>query len=117
MRVRGNEKFINPYMPIVGFPQNLYRFNNLATTLGPYVNELQFYDPYTGKLGPNISSNSILRDMSDSIQNDSRYKPAIDAQIHSTVYNNGTINIGLIGTNNDIEIVKKILDEHYTKKK
>ncbi len=116
MRVIGNESFINPYMPITGITPSLYRFNNLATTLRPYVNEVQFYDPYTGNLGPNISANRIMSDMSDSIQNDTRYKPMIDSQVHSKVYSNSVINIGLIGTNNDIEIVKKILDDHYTKK-
>lgn len=133
MHVRGTEKFLNPYMPVVGMTPNknvfdnfirselsidnlrpsFYRFNNLTSTLAPYVNEVQFYDPYTGALGPNISPNGILRDMNESLLSDSRYAPFIKSQVHSKIYNNGKINVGLIGTNDDINLVNQILNAHF----
>jgi hypothetical protein len=113
MHVKGTEKFLNPYMPVVGMTPSFYRFNNLSSTIAPYVNEVQFYDPYTGALGPNISPNGILRDMSESILSDSRYKPLVNSQVVSKVYDNGKINVGLIGTNNDILLVNQILNAHF----
>ncbi len=122
MFVRGTESFIPPNAPIVGVnPLNpmLYRFNNLGKILNPfmgtppYVNEIQFYNPITGQLGPNISQNGILNDMSENMRNDLRYKPVIDSQIHSRQYDNGKISVGIIGTEADINTVKSILDKHY----
>jgi len=113
MHVRGTEKFLNPYMSVVGTTPSVYRINNLSSTLAPYVNEVQFYDPYTGSLGPNISQNRILRDMNDSLLNDSRYTPFIQSQVHSKIFDNGKINVGLIGTNNDINLVTQILNTYF----
>jgi len=122
MFVRGTESFIPPNAPIVGInPINpmLYRFNNLGNILNPYmrsppyVNEIQFYNPITGQLGPNISQNGILSNMSQNIQNDPRYTPVIDSQIHTKQYNNGKINIGIIGNEADLNTVITILDKHY----
>ena len=113
MHVRGTEKFLNPYMPVVGMQPNVYRFNNLSSTLTPYVNEVQFYDPYTGALGPNISPNGILKDMNESLLSDSRYTPFIKSQVHSKIYDNGKINVGLIGTNDDINLVNQILNNYF----
>ncbi len=113
MHVRGTEKFLNPYMPVVGINPSLYRFNNLSSTLAPYVNEIQFYDPYSGALGPNISPNGILRDMNESLLSDSRYTPFINSQVLSKIYDNGKINVGLIGTNNDITLVNQILNAYF----
>lgn len=114
MHVRGTEKFLNPYMPVVGMTPSFYRFNNLKSTIAPYVNEVQFYDPYTGALGPNISPNGILRDMNESLLSDSRYTPFIKSQVHSKIYDNGKINVGLIGTNDDINLVNQILNAHFS---
>jgi len=120
MHVRGTEKFLNPSMPVVGMTPSvltpsLYRINNLSSTFAPYVNEVQFYDPYTGALGPNISPNGILRDMNESLLSDSRYTPFIKSQVHSKIYDNGKINVGLIGTNDDINLVNQILNAHFNK--
>jgi hypothetical protein len=113
MHVRGNEKFLNPYMPVVGMNPSLYRINNLSTTLAPYVNEIQFYDQYTGKLGPNITPNRILNDMSDSLLSDSRYEKVVSTQQYVKIYNNGGLNVKLVGSNNDITKVTQILDTHF----
>jgi len=124
MLVRGTESFIPPNAPIVGVNPMMYRFNNLGNILNPYmrsssyvppyVNEIQFYNPVSGQLGPNISQNSILSDMSQNMYNDTRYKPVIDSQIHSRQYDNGKINVGIIGTENDLNTVKSILDKYYS---
>jgi len=113
MHVRGTEKFLNPYMPVVGMSPSIYRINNLSSTLAPYVNEIQFYNPYTGGLGPNISPNGILKDMNESLLSDSRYTPFITSQVHSKIYDNGKLNVGLIGTNDDINLVNQILNAHF----
>lgn len=122
MFVRGTESFIPSNAPIVGVSQlnpMLYRFNNLGSILNPYmrtppyVDEIQFYNPINGQLGPNISQHGILSDMSQNIQNDSRYKPVIDNQIHTKQYNNSKINVGIIGNEADLNTVISILDKHY----
>jgi len=128
MLVRGTESFIPPNAPIVGVNPMMYKFNNLGNILNPYmrsssyvppygppyVNEIQFYNPYNGQLGPNISQNSILSDMSQNMYNDPRYKLVIDSQVHSKQYDNGKINVGIIGTENDLNTVKSILDKYYS---
>jgi len=122
MYVRGTESFIPPNAPIVGInPINpmLYRFNNIGNILNPYmrtppyVNEIQFYNPITGQLGPNISQNGILSDMSQNMQNDPRYTPVINNQICSKQYNNNKINVGIIGNEADLNTVISILDKHF----
>lgn len=120
MFVRGTESFIPSNAPVIGVnPYSLYRFNNLGNILNPYlntpyVNEIQMYNPITGALGPNIKPANILGDMQRSIQTDDRYRPIIDNQVHSRNYDNGKINIGIIGTDKDIETVKAILDKHFS---
>ena len=133
MFVTGKESFIPPNSPVIGVSPiinpMLYRFNNLRNTLNPfmrnspytpfssygpsYVNEIQMYNPISGELGPNISSQGILNDMSQSLRSDDRYRPLINSQIHSRQYNNGKINVGIIGYEPDIISVTSILDKHY----
>ena len=79
----------------------------------PYVNEIQFYNPITGQMGPNISQHGLLSDMSQNMRNDQRYNPVIDSQIHTKQYNNGKINIGIIGNEADLNTAISILDKYY----
>ena len=109
-------------LPVFDINKNVsnqyYRFNNLGNILDPYmitppyVNEIQFYNPINGQLGPNISQQKILSDMAQSFTNDNKYKPVINSQIHSHHYNNSKISIGLIGSHTDINTVKSILDKY-----
>ncbi len=127
MFVRGTESFIPSNAPIIGVNPSLYRFNNLGGILNPflnrypympshmppYVNEIQMYNPITGALGPNIKPGNMLSDMEQSIRGDDRYKSTLERQIHSRVYDNGNINVGIIGTDKDFNTVKDILDKHF----
>lgn len=125
MLVKGYESFIPPNAPIVGVSPTLYTlpsfgrvFNPLLRPIPypslPFVNSVVPFNPITGQVGPAISATSSLQSMVDSIRSDSRYRPIIDNAVHSKQYNNNKINIGIIGTTKDIDLVANILNAHFT---
>lgn len=116
--IRGDEKYAK-HFPVVGVAPNLYSFNNLSGAFGPYLNNIQFYDKYTGRLGPSFSPSTMLSQMVNSFQTDPRYASVYHNQIRTNVYHNDSKNfsIGLIGTNDNIAITKKALDEYFNKTK
>jgi hypothetical protein len=129
LSVRGNERFLRN-MPVVGMTPSIYGFNNLNSVLNPYmnpygmgVNEVQFYNPLTGQPGPSFKPGNIFNDMRRGFENNPFYNVvstqfpnlATEAVVKTLRYDNGKINIGVIGTVNDLQILKKILDDHYAK--
>lgn len=117
--IRGDEKYAK-HFPVVGVAPNLYGFSNLQGVFSPYVNNnIQFYDKYTGRLGPSFSPSTMLTQMVDSFRTDPRYANAYQNQIHTNVYHNDSKNfsIGLIGTSENIDITKKALDAYFNKSK
>jgi hypothetical protein len=116
--IRGDEKYAK-HFPVVGVAPNIYSFNNLSGALGPYVNNIQFYDKYTGRLGPSFSPSTMLSQMVNSFQTDPRYASVYQNQIRTNVYHNDSKNfsIGLIGTSDNITITKKALDDYFNKSK
>jgi hypothetical protein len=118
LRVRGDERFIRN-MPVVGIQPTLYGFNNLGSILTPpYVNEIQMYNPITGTMGPSFKPSSILDNIRTGFQNNPNFnviQSQVPAQVRSTIYSNNNLYIGLVGTDADIMIVKKILDDHLSK--
>jgi hypothetical protein len=113
--IRGDEKYAK-HFPVVGVTPNLYTFNNLPGALGPYVNNIQFYDKYTGRLGPSFSPGNMLTQMVDGFRSDPRYSNIYSNQIRTHVYKNDTRNfeVGLIGTEDNIDITKKALDAYFS---
>jgi hypothetical protein len=127
LRVRGNERFIRN-MPVVGIEPTLYGFNNLRSTLSPYVNEIQFYNPFNGSLGPSIKPNNILDNVTNGFLNNPLYNVAQPQYLQSslqqslqfsgnvkTVMYNNRVNVAITGKDDDTTYVKKILDEHFSK--
>lgn len=102
-------------MPVVGITPNIYGFNNLNQTLSPYVNEVQFYNPWTGALGPNYKPSNILDSITEGFKNNPNYTVLDQNQnVKSSVYNNNNINVGLYGSDADILKVRQILDKHFS---
>jgi hypothetical protein len=139
LSVRGNERFLKN-MPVVGMTPSIYGFNNLGSVLNPYlnqfrqtgtfgqvgpygVNEVQFYSPFTGTVGPSFKPGNVLNDMRRGFENNPFYNVvsyqfpnlAVEPVIKTLRYNNGKINLGVIGTETDLTVLKKILDDHFTR--
>jgi hypothetical protein len=121
-------------MPVVGMTPSIYGFNNLNSVLNPYMNqfspnmpfganEIQFYSPSTGQLGPSFKPGNILNDMRRGFENNPFYNvvstqfPNLSTEpvVKTLRYDNGKINLGVIGTVDDLNILKKILDDHYAR--
>lgn len=114
--IRGDEKYAK-HFPVVGVTPNLYTFNNFPDVFGSNVNNIQFYDKYTGRLGPSFSPSTMLNQMVDSFRTDPRYANVYQNQIRTNVYHNDSKNftVGLIGTDENIAITKRALDEYFNK--
>jgi len=95
-------------MPVVGVTPNVYSFNNIGSILDPYmgVNEVQFYNPLTGQLGPNYKTSSFLNNMLNNQPNILNNQPTF-------LYNNNGINVQITGSQTDIDKVKQILDNSF----
>ncbi len=128
LSVRGNERYLNS-MPVVGVTPSIYGFNNLGSILNPYlnsfgVNEIQFYSPYTGQVGPSFKPGNILNDMRKGFENNPFYNVvsvqfpnlASEPIVKTLRYDNGIINLGVIGTVDDLNTLKIILDNHFSKR-
>jgi hypothetical protein len=116
--IRGDEKY-SKHFPVVGVTPSVYAFNNLQNTLGPYVNKIQFYDPYTGRLGPSFTPNTMIEEMLTNLkQSNPLFAEASRNQIKTSVYNNDTkkFTVGLIGNDEDIKIARTALDAYLSKK-
>jgi hypothetical protein len=136
LSVRGNERYLRN-MPVVGVTPSMYGFNNLGSVFNPYLNrygqlgqnmpfganEIQFYSPSTGQLGPSFRPGNILNDMRRGFENNPFYNVVsvqfpnlLSEPIVKTLrYENGKINLGVIGTTDDLNTLKKILDDYYAK--
>ncbi len=133
LSVRGDERFLRN-MPVVGVTPSIYGFNNLGGILNPYlnrygpnmpfgVNEIQFYSPFSGQVGPSFRPGNILNDMRKGFENNPFYNVvsvqfpnlATEPAVKTLRYDNGKINIGVIGTETDLNVLKKILDDYYTR--
>lgn len=103
--------------PSIGVAPSLYTFNNLSNVLHPYVNRIQMYDGWSGKLLPSITPGSLLIEMIENFKQNPNYSVLERQNIRSTTYNNDTkkFTVGLIGTEKDIEITRKALDAHFAK--
>lgn len=73
-----------------------------SSYLGSPVNEIQFYDRFTGQEIGKPIVNSLIANPGDVIT--------------GTVYNNGTIEVGLIGTQANIDRVIALINESQVKK-
>ena len=131
LSVRGDERYLRN-MPVVGVTPSIYGFNNLGSILNPYLNrygpnmpfgtnEIQFYSPFTGQVGPSFRPGNILNDMRKGFENNPFYN-VVSVQFPNLVsepvvktlrYDNGQINLGVIGTANDLNTLKQILDNYY----
>jgi len=113
--VRGDERFIRN-MPVVGMAPSIYRFNNLNRMLTPYVNEVQFYNPFTGMPGPSYKPGNFMENFANGLTNNPTYSVAQQVQpvVTSSLYTNGTYNIGLVGTQQEITTAREILDKHFS---
>ncbi len=142
LSVRGNESFLKN-MPVVGIAPSMFGFNNLSSILNPYlnqfgslrqpgslgqivpygVNEVQFYSPFTGAVGPSFKPHNVLNDMRRGFENNPFYNVvsnqfpnlAVEPVIKTLRYDNGKINLGVIGTETDLNVLKKILDDHFAR--
>ncbi len=127
LSVRGNERYLKN-MPVVGVTPSIYGFNNLGAVLNPYLNsfganEIQFYSPFTGKVGPSFRPGNIFNDMRRGFENNPFYNVvsvqfpnlATEPAIKTLRYDNGKINLGVVGTETDLNVLKKILDDYYTR--
>jgi hypothetical protein len=114
--IRGDEKYAK-YFPVRGVVPNLYSFNNLNGILSPYVNDIQFYDKFTGQLGPKYSPANTLSEMISNFRSNPVYTEAEKKLIKTNIYRNNIkkVNIGIIGTDKDIEITRKALDVYLSK--
>ncbi len=116
MFIRGDELY-SPHFPVVGATPSLYGFNNLPNVLGSYVNKIQMYDRWTGKLLPSFTPGSLMTDMINNFKSNPNYATYEKQRIKTSVYNNDTkkFTVGLIGTEKDIDIARKALDEYMNK--
>ena len=125
--IKGDELY-SKHFPIVGMTPSfgvtpslapaVYRFNNnLSGVFGPYINRIQMYDGWTGKLLPSMTPDKLLTEMVDNLRANPKYSEAEKQRIRSNLYNNDTkkFTIGLIGTEKDIETTRKALDEYLNK--
>lgn len=89
-------------MPVVGVTPNVYSFNNISSILDPYmgINELQFYNPLTGQLGPNYKTSSFVNNMNNTM----------NSSYITSSYNNNGISVDITGTQSDVDKVKSILN-------
>jgi hypothetical protein len=133
LSVRGDERFLRN-MPVRGILPSIYGFNNLGSILNPLLNpygsnvpfganEIQFYSPFTGQAGPSFKPGNILNDMRRGFENNPFYNVvstqfpnlATEPVIKTLRYDNGKLNIGVVGTVTDLNVLKKILDDHFTR--
>ena len=125
--IKGDELY-SKHFPLVGMSPSLgvtpaiapavYRFNNnLSNVFSPYVNRIQMYDGWTGKLLPSMTPGTLLTEMVDNLRANPNYSAVEKQRIRSNLYNNDTkkFTIGLIGTEKDIETTRKALDEYLNK--
>ena len=125
LSVRGDERFLRN-MPVRGILPSIYGFNNLGSILNPLLNpyganEIQFYSPFTGQAGPSFKPGNILNDMRRGFENNPFYNVvstqfpnlATEPVIKTLRYDNGKLNIGVVGTVTDLNVLKKILDDHF----
>ena len=125
--VRGDERFARN-MPVRGIVPSMFGFNNLNSVLNPYlnplgVNEVQFYSPFTGQLGPSFKPHNVINDMRRGFENNPFYNVvsyqfpnlAVEPVIKTLRYDNGKLNLGVIGTETDLTVLKKILDDYYAR--
>ena len=123
----GNELY-SKHFPVVGMTPSfgvtqalapsVYRFNNnLSNVFSPYVNRIQMYDGWSGKLLPSMTPGTLLTEMVDNLRANPNYSAVEKQRIRSNLYNNDTkkFTIGLIGTDTDIETTRKALDEYLKK--
>lgn len=125
--IKGDEIY-SKHFPVVGMSPSfgvtstlapsVYRFNNLSNVFNPYVNRIQMYDGWTGKLLPNMTPSTLLTEMADNLKSNPNYSGLENQRIRSNLYNNDTkkFTIGLIGIEKDIETTRKALDEYLNKK-
>lgn len=111
--VRGDERYIRN-MPVVGMTPTMYGFNNLRGTLNPYFNEVQFYNPWTGSMGPSYKPADTINNLMQGFSNNPNYNVIQQNQgVNSSIYNTNNINVGLIGSSDDLLKVRQILDKHF----
>jgi hypothetical protein len=118
--IKGDELY-SKHFPVVGVTPTLYGFNNLPSVFGKYfnppINRIQMYDGWSGKLLPSVEPATLLTEMMDNLKSNPNYAVQERQRIHSSLYNNDTkkFTVGLIGTEKDIEMTKKALDEYLKK--
>ena len=113
--IKGNELY-SKHFPVVGMQPTLYGFNNLSGILNPYVN-VRMYDGWSGRVLPDVAPGTLLSEMINNFKSNPTYTEYDKKRIRSSLYNNDTkkFTIGLIGTEADILIARKALDEHMNK--
>ena len=102
-------------MPVVGVTPNVYSFNNIGSILDPYmgVNEVQFYNPLTGQLGPNYKTSSFQDNMLTNQPNNNQ--PNMLTNQLTSLYNDNGINVQITGSQDDTKRVITILNNYFTK--
>jgi hypothetical protein len=121
--VNGDERYIRN-MPVVGIRPTMYGFNNLRSTLHPYLNqnpypylnpnEIQFYNPIYGSLYSSYKPADTINNLMQGFTNNPNYNVIQQNQgINTFVYNTNNINVGLIGSSDDLLKVRQILDKHF----
>jgi hypothetical protein len=75
------------------------------------------YDGWSGKLLPSVAPGTLLTEMVDNLRANPNYSSLEKQRIHSNLYNNDNkkFTVGIIGTDKDIEITKKALDQYLNK--
>ena len=79
------------------------------------IDEIQFYNPFTGALGPSVTSSNSVNSANYELQNliQRQYPTLNNRNIIIINYNNTKINVGIFGSENDVTLVKKIIEAHF----
>jgi len=103
-------------MPVVGMTPRMYTINGLNTLIQPRV-DYQFYNPWTGSLGPNFTNGVGLNNglNINGLNTNGLNTNGVNLNgICAEIYNKNGVSVNIVGTSVDIEKIKKCLDAHLT---
>jgi len=95
--VSGRERYLRN-MPVVGMTPQYYTIPGLNSLIQPRV-DYQFYNPWTGSLGPSFTNEPYTTNTNN-------------LNVNTEIYNRNGVYVGIVGVNEDINKVKRCLDLH-----
>jgi len=101
--VSGKERYLKN-MPVVGMTPQFYTIPGINSLVQPRV-DYQFYNPWTGSIGPSFTNSSNLL-------NTSNITNTNNLNVDTEIYNRNGLFVGIVGTIEDVRKVKRCLDLH-----